>query len=129
VFRSHVRSGLFRALASITTNNAHLTREKFRASPFPLPPAPEQGRIVAEVERRLSLLLAVEHTVEQNLARCQRLRQSILKRAFEGKLVSQDPADEPASALLRRLRARSRVSSERARSTKRTGSRHRRARP
>jgi type I restriction enzyme S subunit len=73
--------------------------------PFPLPPLAEQHRIVAEVERRLSLVAALEREVEAALARAARLRQSILKRAFEGRLVPQDPDDEPASALLARIRA------------------------
>ena len=73
--------------------------------PIPLPPLTEQRRVVVEVERQLSVLEAVESSVEANLARCSRLRQSILKRAFEGKLVPQDPNDEPASELLARIRA------------------------
>ena len=72
---------------------------------FPLPPRAEQRRIVAEVERRLSVVAALEREVEAALARAARLRQSILKRAFEGRLVPQDPNDEPASALLARIRA------------------------
>jgi type I restriction enzyme S subunit len=43
--------------------------------------------------------------VEANLKRAARLRQSILKQAFEGNLVPQDPSDEPASELLARIRA------------------------
>ncbi|TNF29763.1 MAG: hypothetical protein EP329_14920 [Deltaproteobacteria bacterium] len=70
-----------------------------------LPPLHEQQRIVAEVERRLSVLDAAEQAVERNLTRCGNLRQSILKRAFEGKLVPQDPSDEPATALLARIQA------------------------
>ncbi|NNJ12576.1 hypothetical protein EKD04_019810 [Chloroflexales bacterium ZM16-3] len=71
---------------------------------IPLPPLAEQRRIVAEVERRLSVVSAMEATVTASLKRAERLRQAILKRAFAGKLVPQDPGDEPASALLERIR-------------------------
>jgi type I restriction enzyme S subunit len=71
---------------------------------FPLPPAAEQVEIVAEVDRRLSVADAAEMQVEHALQRAARLRQAILKRAFEGKLVEQDPTDEPAAALLARIK-------------------------
>jgi len=71
----------------------------------PLPPRNEQALIVLEIERALSIgdesLVIVEH----NLKRTARFRQSILKWAFEGKLVDQDPSDEPASVLLERIKA------------------------
>jgi type I restriction enzyme S subunit len=72
---------------------------------LPLPPLAEQRRIVEEVERRLSVVEALEETVDANLIRAERLRQAILKTAFEGRLVPQNPDDEPASALLARIQA------------------------
>lgn len=72
---------------------------------FALPPLAEQERIVAEVERRLSIAEELQLQATADQARCSRLRQSILKWAFEGKLVDQDPNDEPASALLARIKA------------------------
>ena len=72
---------------------------------IPLPPFAEQQRIVTEVERRLSVIDELEMQVGANLRRAERLRQAVLKRAFEGKLVPQDPNDEPASVLLKRIRA------------------------
>jgi len=53
-----------------------------------LPPLAEQHRLVAEVERRLSVLEELEAVVNTNLQRATRLRQSILQRAFEGELVT-----------------------------------------
>lgn len=82
-----------------------LNQQEIKSLPIPLPPLAEQHRIVAEVERRLSVAQELEAAIAANLARAGRLRQSILKRAFEGKLVPQDPNDEPASALLERIRA------------------------
>jgi type I restriction enzyme S subunit len=72
---------------------------------LPLPPLPEQRRIIAEVERRISVIEELKTLVTNALRRATILRQKILRDAFAGKLVRQDPADEPARVLLERIRA------------------------
>ncbi|MCA9997326.1 MAG: restriction endonuclease subunit S [Anaerolineales bacterium] len=70
----------------------HLGANRLAEMPVAIPPLAEQERIVAEVERRLSVVAATEQTITANLARAERLRQSILHRAFTGQLVPQQPA-------------------------------------
>ena len=69
----------------------------------PIPPLNEQTPIVAEVAMVLSQIEAAETAIDQDLLRAGRLRQSVLKQAFAGKLVPQDPNDEPASVMLDKL--------------------------
>ena len=80
-----------------------------RRVPIPLPLLPEQQAIVSEVESRLSVADEVEKTVTTELKRAEQLRQSILKKAFSGRLVPQDPNDEPASILLERTKAQKEI--------------------
>ena len=61
---------------------------------LPLPPVEEQQQISNIIEQRLSVIQKIEQSIESNLKRSSRLRQSILKRTFEGKLVSQDPTED-----------------------------------
>lgn len=105
VFRAHVYGGVFRALASITTNIAHLTLEKFSAAPFPLPPLAEQIEIVALVEAQMSRLAELEKQLGAGLRQSTAQRQNLLRAAFAGQLVPQDPAEEPAAELLARIRS------------------------
>jgi type I restriction enzyme S subunit len=62
----------------------HMFTSQLAEFTFPLPPLAEQQRVVAQVERRLSILEELEMVVNANVQRATRLRQSILQRAFEG---------------------------------------------
>jgi type I restriction enzyme, S subunit len=83
----------------------NIGQDRIKRIRFPLPPISEQNQIVDEIESRLSICDRLEAEIETNLKKAEALRQSILKQAFEGKLVPQDPNDEPASVLLERIRA------------------------
>ncbi len=76
-----------------------------RALPVALPPAAEQARAIESAERLLSVADAVAIQVRAQSRRCARLHQSIFKWAFDGRLVDQDPDDEPASVLMQRIAA------------------------
>ena len=106
-----------------TTNLASINLGILRRFPVPLPPAEEQQQIIAEVDHQLSVVDAALAQVEQDLTRANQLRQSILRRAFEGKLVPQDPSDEPASVLLERIRQERAAKAEAEKGQKKGGKR------
>ncbi len=109
-------------LDSITKSSAQpaFNVSMFRELPMPLTDPFEQQKIVEEIEHRFSIADRVEEMVEQNLRRAEHLRQSILKKAFAGKLVPQDPTDEPASVLLERIRVEKEKSASKEKQRKRS---------
>jgi type I restriction enzyme S subunit len=93
------------AVATGTSDSMrNISQDKVRRLSLWLPPASEQRRIVAEVERQFSIVDAMEYAIEGGQKRARGLRQAILREAFTGRLAPQDPSDEPASALLERIR-------------------------
>lgn len=101
---------------SANTNGVNLPRVSTKYVnnyKFPLPPTNEQHQIVQEIESRLSVCDKVEESITQSLEKAKALRQSILKKAFEGTLLSAEeiaackaaPDYEPASVLLERIKA------------------------
>jgi len=91
-------------VASSTSGLYTLSISKVKNIPVPFPPQAEQEVIISEVERHFSLADKAEEAVDTSLKQAERLRQSILKKAFEGRLVPQDPNDEPASVLLEHIK-------------------------
>lgn len=82
-----------------------LNLENLRTLSVALPPVSEQARLGDEMERVLSTTGAAELAVQREIFKASGMRIGILAHAFTGQLVPQDPTDEPASALLERIRA------------------------
>ena len=84
---------------------ANVNGTKLAAFCFPLSPIEEQAAIVDAIEDQLSVIDHLERDLDTRLKSAQALRQSILRHAFTGQLVPQNPNDEPASELLSRIAA------------------------
>lgn len=91
--------------ATQSVNLASINQTVLRSLPVPVPPVWEQEQIVARVAHELANVERTTMEMGNASAKAASLRQSVLKRAFEGRLVPQDPADETASVLLERIRA------------------------
>ena len=105
--------------ATQSVNLASINQTVLRSLPVPLPPLREQQHIVRRLANALGSAETAGTEFTRQLNRATILRQSILKRAFEGRLVPQDPDDEPASVLLERIHAEQ----EAARNSRRKGKR------
>jgi type I restriction enzyme S subunit len=95
-FQSYYVNGLFARVAGGVGIN-HLSADKFSRVQVPVSPLAEQYRIITEVDRRLSFVREVEIQVDINLQRSELLRQSILNRAFSGKLIQSNANAESGS--------------------------------
>ena len=88
-----------------TAGQSGVSGDDIKNIPVPFCSTDEQIQIVEELESKLSEVDQLDQTITTSLQQAEALRQSILKKAFSGQLVSQDPHDEPASALLARIKA------------------------
>ena len=92
-----------------TTKQKELATATIKAYLTPIPPLAEQRRILAKLSEVLPVVKSYgavyDETEAMQQAFPERLKKSILQEAVQSKLVSQDPSDEPAEALLERIRA------------------------
>lgn len=93
------------SIASSTSGLYTLSVSKIAQLPMVIVPIAEQAAIVEAVEDQLSVIDHLERDLDARLDSAKALRQSILRHAFSGQLVPQDPNDEPASELLKRIAA------------------------
>lgn len=105
VINSPVGRRYVKSVASQQVGQANANGTKLAAMPIPLPSPAEQDQIMATVGELLGSLERAGSVASAVLTRAYRLRRSLLTEAFAGRLVPQDPNDEPASVLLERIRA------------------------
>ncbi|MGJ4997354.1 hypothetical protein ACQR0Z_23220 [Bradyrhizobium sp. HKCCYLS3077] len=94
-----------RRLAKTTAGILKISQEDIAQIALPLPPPAEAAEILRRVSEALSAANDTLAQLDAEASDAARLKQAILKAAFEGRLVPQDPRDEPASALLARITA------------------------
>lgn len=102
---SYARQQISKKATGTSDSMRNISQDNVSAVLVALPPEEEQKIIVETVEGQLSIIDHLESELEAKLKTSQSLRQSILHHAFTGQLVPQDPKDEPASELLKRIAA------------------------
>ena len=98
-------------LESYITGSAQpkLSQDNLNRIPIPLPPLSEQQRIVSEIETCLMLIDQIEGNRSDLRTAVINTKSKILDLAMQGKLVPQDPADEPAADMLRRINPKAKI--------------------
>ena len=86
-------------------NQQALNKRLVQAIPVVLPDPDVQRRLVAELDRRMSILAATQRSILVQLARCKQARRAVLAAAFTGRLVEQRPEEQPARQMLERIAA------------------------
>lgn len=102
---SSVAQQWLKVRSKTTAGQTNLTLEVCRCLPIPLPPEAEQQALLASLDVSLDSMGSQVNSIEIALKQSTAQRQNILRAAFAGQLVKQDPNDEPANALLERIRA------------------------
>lgn len=93
-----------KSVVSQQVGQANVNGTKFAMMDIPLIPLKEQVELVNKIETGISLIHNISREMDARLQNLLSLKSSILKQAFEGKLVAQDPNDEPAKVLLQKIK-------------------------
>ncbi len=97
--RNQIEQCCFTTAGNFSINGTNLKKVLVK-----FPAVSQQKRIVSKIESILGRIDAIEKQVDDSLIKLDQLKKAVLKKAFEGKLVPQDPNDEPASILLEKIK-------------------------
>ena len=114
--RAHITSRV-----KTTAGQTGISGDDLKRMPIPLPSLPEQAKTSSLVQMAIAGVALQQQSIDRSLAQVEAQRKNLLKAAFAGQLVPQDPSDEPANELLARIRA-ARAQSPGTRGKRRAGS-------